>query len=188
MQMLKRFALFALFILAVAACGAATITFVDAPTGYAGPYRLLEDGRPIWGTCYNFTFHVAPPYVWEAQEYQVTDFSDPEPTNLLEAEWLNTQFAASPDTVGIHQAIWDLFGSAFTDAGTLAWEQSAQRNYGSIDPATFYMLIPAAATSIQPFLVTRADPPPQELSPEPGTWLLCGGVLLIVVGWRSGRR
>ena len=148
-----------LFLLAIT-LSANTITFVNAPTGQTGPYNLLEDARAIQGTCISWNLLVAPPYTWEATEYRVADFSDPMRTELLEAAWLNTQFAVNPDTVSIHQAIWDLFGATYTDSSTLQWERRAEQNYGSIDPYGFYLLVPNQANFTQSFLVQEGVPEP----------------------------
>jgi hypothetical protein len=169
-----------LFLLAIS-LSASTIQFVNPGSGanngsvYVGPYNLLEDGTPIQGTCITWDLIVGPPFVWDAQREYLSDFTEPQRTKLLEAEWLTLQFIQGQDWAPIHQAIWDIFGAGYTDSSTLSWERQAQQNYGSVDPYGFYLLVPNPVDFTQSFIVQ---------TPEPATLGLIG-LALIGVGWRK---
>ena len=141
-----------------------TIQFVDNGSGvsngsvYVGPYDLLNDGQAIKGTCFTDDLQVAPPYIWDASVYRVTDFSEPERKKLLEAEWLNQQFAVNTDWEGIHEGIWDIFGASYASANALLWKPRAEANYGTVSWDSFYVLVPSPARLTQSFLVETAAP------------------------------
>jgi len=154
-----------LLILVVAAVAqASTVQFVSAGSGandgadYVGPYNLLIDGQPVKGTCISYDLRVGPPNTWTATAEPVSDFAPEYQVKLLEAEWLNHQFATSNDTVGIHHAIWNLFGATY--AGTGQWLSEAQQNYRSVDPNSFDLLVPVPANYTQSFLIEHPTPEP----------------------------
>ena len=136
----------------------------------------MVDGIPALGTCIDASVEVAS--TWQAYFYDPSEAAQPLQTELQEAQWLNAQFSSSPDWVGIHQAIWDIFGAAYGDLGTLAWLSSAQANYSSIDPSSFSLLQPVPDGASQRFLV--------ETAPEPTMFGLVG-LALIGLGWKRWR-
>jgi|ERR1035441_3718161 hypothetical protein len=171
-----------MMLMAVALASASTVTFLGtsgANNGsvFVGPYSLIEDDLYISGTCISFDLHVGPPWTWQAEREYIGSFSGPMRTELLEAEWLNQQFASNSDWAGIQQAIWTLFGAGYSDPDTLSWVARSEANWGSVDPNSFYVLVPVTLDETQSYLVDV---------PEPGMfWLIGGG--LVAIG-AAGRR
>ena len=120
----------------------------------------------------------------------MTSFNDPIYTDLLEAQWLNQRWGLTSDWSGVHQAIWDLFDPGkFTDDDTLSWLTAAQSNYGSVNPLSFYVLVPEPQFQLnegvaQTFLINGH--PTLSETPEPTTLLLLGTGLIVmgIVGKR----
>lgn len=175
--------LFAALLLAAPLAFADTIDFtgtagVSNGTTYVGPYNLTDDGVAILGTCITFNLEVGPPYEWTADLEGLGSFTDPMKTELIEAEWLNLQFSSSSDWVGIHQAIWDLFGASFSDSDTLKWVGQAETksNWSTVDTTSFGVLVPQPEDVAQWFLVTDS-----KSTPEPSLLFLVGGGLLCML-------
>ena len=175
-------------LLLAATANASTVDFLNAGTGvndgvdYVGPYVLSVDGITTAGTCITFDQRVGPPYEWLAAIETVADFSEPVRTELLEAEWLNTQFAGSPDTVGIHHGIWDIFGASYADGEP--WAALASANYGTVDQNSFDVLAPTQANFTQTFLIPAKKPEEFTFTPEPGTSFLLGAGLVVLARMR----
>jgi len=176
-------ALFAALLTVAPLAFADTIDFVGM-TGvsngsvYVGPYSLTDNGVSILGTCITFNLEVGPPYEWTASLEGLGDFTDPMYTELLEAEWLNLKFSSNTDWVGIHQAIWDLFGASYNDVDTKGWVSQAKvaANWSSVDPTSFGVLVPQPENATQWFLVTDS-----KSAPEPSLFFLAGGGLLCML-------
>jgi hypothetical protein len=172
---------FLLLLVATFLCSAATIQFLGPSTGvndgtdYVGPYNLLVDGNPVEGFCINFNIQVGPPYTWDGSVENISIFTDPMVSSLLEAEYLSHQFSVSPtsDWPGIHHAIWNLFGANYPDAS--GWLTDASVNYGTLDLNSFSIIVPNVPGYAQSFII-----PP---TPEPASGLLMlGGMILVVAG------
>ena len=159
-----------LLLLFSAALSASTITFVGPGTGatdgsvYVGPYDLTVDGVPVKATCFTYDLHVGPPYEWQADVMTMGAFAGDELIHLEEAAWLVEQFDTSTDWAGIHDGIWRIFGTGFTDADSLGWMQVAQLNYGTVDPRGWDVIVPVNTDEAQHFLV--------RVVPEPTTFIL----------------
>jgi|SRR5271156_2539945 len=104
-----------------------------------------------------------------------------------QAAWLTEQFnqylTSNPgQVIALQYAIWDLFDpNAPTNAAAQAWILSAEQNYGSVNLNNFEVVTnvgPLSLTGqVQEFIIP---------TPEPGTFLLLGAGLLVLLF--SGRR
>jgi hypothetical protein len=168
---------------------AVTIQFVNVGSGdnnavaYVGPYNLLVNGVLTQGTCISPFLEVDPPYQWTANVDPIADFADPQYTQLLQAAWLVGQFAASSDQIGIQQAVWNLFGAAYTDTDTLSWGAAAVSGYLSVNPSNFSVLVPVPADFTQSFLIESGVSGIESSVPEPALWWIVAAAL--VVFWRG---
>lgn len=175
-----------LFLVAVGMQASVVATFVDGGVGVSngtalvGPYDLTADGQTIQGVCISFDLEVGPPYVWTADWFSGASFTQPQLGKLEEADWLVLQFGTQPTNawVGIHQAIWDIFGASFFDADTISWLAAAEINGGSVDPNSFRVLVPTVPNFTQSFIVQNTIAKP---TPEPAEAALVAIVLLLLI-------
>jgi hypothetical protein len=104
-----------------------------------------------------------------------------------QAAWLTTQFdqylPGNPaEVVALQYAIWDLFDpNAPTNAAAKAWILSAEKNYGLVNLNNFELV-----TNIGPLRLTGQVQEFIVPVPEPGTFVLLGTGLLVVMYF--GRR
>jgi hypothetical protein len=185
-HMIKRIVGIALFTaLALSATTLPNITFLGTgpgdlpnngtPDTWTGPYSLSDNGVNILATCFLYSDDMSVGETWTATLESVVGL--PNETQLLEAEWLNQQFAVSPaSTVAIQQAIWDIFQpNTFPEA---TWLSRADMEYGTVDPASFDILVAIGLGSTgsvpQNFLVPLAV----TTTPEPSLCLVVGAILV----------
>lgn len=155
---------------------------------YVGPYSLLLDSDPIFATCISFDQHVAGGETWLADLEPLSYFTPAQQISLLKAQYLNGAFAFYPDWVGIHQAIWNIFGATFaTSEGgaqtpTGYWVNEANTNYLSVNPTSFNVLVPENGSQIplsmglpQSFLINTQG---HSEVPEPMSFILIGSGLV----------
>jgi hypothetical protein len=176
-------------LMTAALASASTIQFIGPVTSvndgadYVGPYAFKVDGIDMTGICINSNINVGPPFTWDATLEPLNFFPQSQQTLLLEADYLALQFAVNSDWVGLHHAIWDLFGASYP--GTSAWIQAAQDHYGQVDPSTFQVLVPNPVSAAQSFIVqvTPTEAPEVETS-----FLLLAGLSLIFLSRQLKRR
>jgi hypothetical protein len=154
--------LISLFFLAALSCSASSTIVYLGSLGLYGPVDLLVDQvKVIVAACINRDLPIAA--TWEANLLTLNDFPVSDQKTYLEAAWLNQQFAVNSDWQGIHQGIWNLFGS-FRPEG-VPWDALAEANYLTIDPKTVRLLVATPAYFVQTFIVL-----PDTEVPEPATY------------------
>jgi hypothetical protein len=161
----------AAFFLAALSSSASTVIVYVGSVGPYGPVNLLVDQVNAVGVCINRDVPITE--TWQADLLTLNDIPVSDQKTYLEAAWLNQQFGLSTDWEGIHEGIWNLFGS-YRPEGT-PWVALAEANYATVDPASFYILVATPLRSVQTFIVALPD----EESPEPATYatMLIGLVL-----------
>lgn len=169
--------LISLFFLAALSCSASSIIVYVGPLGPSGPdYLLMDQVNAVIGTCINRDIPIAA--MWEANILTLNDVPVSDRKSYLEAAWLNQQFALSSDWQGIHDGIWNLFGSFRQDG--VPWDTLAAANYQTIDPQTVRLLVSVPALTVQTFILL-----PDTSAPEPSTYSAMLVVLALGCAFRA---
>lgn len=154
--------LISLFFLVALSCPASSIIVYVGSLGPSGPVDLLVDNvNTIIATCIDRNLPIIP--TWQADLLTLNSVPVADRKVYLEAAWLNQQFALSSDWQGIHDGIWNLFGSYRADGAP--WVALAEANYQTIDPQSVRLLVATPAYNVQTFIVL-----PDTEVPEPATY------------------
>ena len=186
--------LFSIFLLAAAALSASPattqITLVNAGSplmsdgNYAvGPYTISMNGQNYAALCVDFLHQTSVGTTWTAYINTASDYPKVyHPDNLVgygeEAYLYNLITKPNADRVNIQHAAWNITDPNY-QIGSVAqtFVNQAQANYMNMNLSGFEVLS-AKDCSQQEFLVWN----PSCAAPEPGSFAMLGGGLLVGIG------
>jgi hypothetical protein len=183
-----------MFLLAAAVSIAAPVTTQVTLTGagapllsdgqyYVGPYTVTIGGVNYAALCVDFLHDTNVGTTWSAYVNNLsTDITHAyNPGNLTayreEAYLFNLLTSPNADRIDIQHAAWHITDADYqADAAAGSFVALAQANYASVNLAGFQILSSSSANRQQEFLIYNAS-----TVPEPGTFLLMAGGLLLAV-------
>lgn len=193
--------LFSIFVLAAAALSATPamtqITLVNAGSPlvsngsyYVGPYTVSMNGQNYAALCVDFLHQSSVGSTWTAYVNTSSDYSKVyHPNNPLlyveEAYLYNLITQPNADRIGIQDAAWNITDSNYQiNSKAQAFVQAAQANYPGVNLSGFEVLSDICGKN-QEFLIRT----PSCAAPEPGSFAMLGGGLLVGLGlFRRNRK
>ncbi len=186
--------IFSIFLLAAAALSATPVTtqiklvnagspLVDDGSYYVGPYTISMNGQNYAALCVDFLHQSSVGNSWTAYVNTISDYSkvyrSDNPLLYVEEAYLyNLITKPNADRIDIQHAAWNITDSKYQiNSAAAAFVQQAQANFAGVNMAGFEVLS-AKDCNEQEFLVWN----PSCAAPEPGSFAMLGGGLLVGIG------
>ncbi len=187
--------IFSIFLLAAAALSATPVTtqiklvnagslLVDDGSYYVGPYTVSMNGQNYAALCVDFLHQSSVGDSWTAYVNTSSDYSKvyrlDNPLLYAEEAYLyNLITKPNADRIDIQHAAWNITDPNYhINSAAQAFVQQAQANFASVNMAGFQVLS-AKDCNEQEFLVWN----PSCAAPEPGSFAMLGGGLLVGIGF-----